>query len=328
MCRTGSIPRGMPRSRLVLLTLLAAALAPATASAACPNGPGTVWVDYAAYAVYDTPVESVLARPGTLLAVQNPKWRDSYQAKGADTVGWYMRLLSIVGTVNDPKPRSQVLAKVPQLATLAREMTSCTRPWLTLNEMQAVQVDEPATYAQRRFRANVLALAKALDNRGVRVLLLMPRIPLENTRYRSYWRELSTHADLVYEAYTWSSLTVNRLGDVAARNYLRNKWTETMQRLKRFVVSMRHAGIVIPYWSRPRRAPSGRENLSDARWFRLTRIKTLAVGDVARSMDLGTIWSWGWQTNPKVGEVDPDKPMAACYYLQARDPSLCDPATL
>ena len=178
MCRTGSIPRGMPRSRLVLLTLLAAALAPATASAACPNGPGTVWVDYAAYAVYDTPVESVLARPGTLLAVQNPKWRDSYQAKGADTVGWYMRLLSIVGTVNDPKPRSQVLAKVPQLATLAREMTSCTRPWLTLNEMQAVQVDEPATYAQRRFRANVLALAKALDNRGVRVLLLMPRIPL------------------------------------------------------------------------------------------------------------------------------------------------------
>ena len=44
--------------------------------------------------------------------------------EGADTVGWYMRLLAIVGTVKDPKPRSQVLAKVPQLATLAREMTS------------------------------------------------------------------------------------------------------------------------------------------------------------------------------------------------------------
>ena len=193
--------------------------------------------------------------------------------------------------------------------------------------MQAVQVHEPATYAQRRFRANVLALAKALDDRGVRVLLLMPRIPLENTRYRSYWRELSTHADLVYEAYTWSSLTVNRLGDVAARNYLRNKWTETMQRLKRFVVSMRHAGIVIPYWSRPRRAPSGRRPL------RRPLVQADADQDARgrgrrRADGLGTIWSWGWQTNPKVGEVDPDKPMAACYYLQARDPSLCDPATL
>jgi hypothetical protein len=318
----------MRRFRLILLTLVVAAIAPATASAACPSGPGTVWVDYAAYAVYNTPVENVLAQPGTLLGVQNPKWRDSYQAKGADTVGWYMRLLSIVGTVNDPKPRSQVLAKVPHLAQLARDMTSCTTPWLTLNEMQAVQIDEPASYNQRRFRANVLTLAKALDNRGVRVLLLMPRIPLDNTRYRAYWRELSRHADLVYEAYTWSTLTVNRLGDAAARAYMRGKWTDAMRRLKRFVVSMNRAGIVIPYWSRPARSPTGREHLSDARWFRAVRLRTLAVKDVAGNMGLGTVWSWGWQTNPKVGEVDPDKPRAACYYLQARDPSLCDPATL
>ena len=90
---------------------------------------------------------------------------------------------------------------------------------------------------------------------------------------------------------------------------------------------MDRAGIVIPYWSRPARAPSGREGLSDARWFRAVRLRTLAAGDVARLMNLGTIWSWGWQTNPKVGEVDADKPRAACHYLWARDPSLCNPWT-
>ena len=213
MRHSGSITRSMRRSRLILLTLLVAAIAPATASAACPTGPGAVWVDYAAFAVYNTPVERVLARPGTILGVQNEKWRDSYQSRGADTAGWYMRLLGLVGTVNNPKPRSQVLARVPELVALAREMTTCDEPWLALNEMQAVQIAEPATSAQRRFRDNVLALARALDNQGVRVILMMPRIPLEKTRYRAYWRELSTHAELVYEAYTWSTLTVNRLGD-------------------------------------------------------------------------------------------------------------------
>ena len=178
MHRQGSITRGMRRSRLILLTLLAAAIAPATASAACPTGPGTVWVDYAAYAVYNTPVENVLAQPGTLLGVQNPKWRDSYQAKGADTVGWYMRLLSIVGTVNDPKPRSQVLDKVPHLASLARDMTSCTTPWLTFNEMQAVQIDEPVTYNAAPLPRERPHPRQGADNRGVRVLLFMPRIPL------------------------------------------------------------------------------------------------------------------------------------------------------
>ena len=62
---------------------------------------------------------------------------------------------------------------------------------------------------------------------------------------------------------------------------MRGKWTDAMKRLKRFVVSMDRAGIVIPYWSRPARAPSGREGLSDARWFRAVRLRTLAAGDVA-----------------------------------------------
>jgi hypothetical protein len=316
----------MRRSRLFLLTLLVAAIAPATAAAACPTGPEVTWVDYGAYGVYNTPVENVLARPGTVLGVQNEKWRDSYQDAGADTAGWHMRLLGIVGAVNSPKPKSEVLAKVPSLAALARDMTTCATPWLALNEMQAVQTPEPASYTQRRFRDNVLALSKALHDRGVRVFLMMPRIPLDNTRYRSYWRQLSFHADLVYEAFTFKSRDVLKLGDVGGRRHLRLRWADAVRRLKTFVVPARRAGLVIPYWTH--NANSGREGLSDAAWYRLTRIKTLAANDVGVNQELGSIWSWGWQTNPRVGEVDADKPRAACHYLNARDPALCDPSTL
>ena len=44
-------------------------------------------------------------------------------------------------------------------------------------------------------------------------------------------------------------------------------------------------------------------------------------------MRLASVWSWGWGTFSEAGR-DPDKPTAACIYLWARSPSLCDgPAT-
>ena len=227
---------------------LGAALAPATAAAACPHGPGPVWVEAAAYGGHDTPVEQhPRASRHAARRVQNDEWPDSYRARGADTVGWYMRLLSIVGTVTNPKPREPCSPRSPASATLAREMTSCARPWLTLNEMQAVQSHEPDVYAQRRFRANVLVLAKALDNRGVRVLLLMPRIPLENTRYRTYWRTLSRYTDYVYEAYTWKTREAIRRTDAGARKYFRDKWTASFKRLKSFTVQPGDIWLMIPY---------------------------------------------------------------------------------
>ncbi|HXV96539.1 MAG TPA: hypothetical protein VD695_08320 [Gaiellaceae bacterium] len=316
----------MRRSRLLLLALLAAAIAPAAASAACPTGPGPVWAEHAAYGVYNTPVERILARPGTVLGVQNETWRDSYQAAGADTAGWYMQLPALVGGVFSPKPKAQVLAKVPALVSLANRMTTCDEPWLALNEMLTVHSREPLGYSQRRFRENVLALAKALHEDGVHVFLLMPRIPLDRTRYRTYWRQLSLHTDLVYEAYTFNSREVIKRGDAGGTRYLRLRWAGAIERLKKFVVAPSRAGLMIPYWTHNK--GSGREGLSDNAWFRLTRIKTRAATTVGTNHGLGSLWSWGWQTNRRVGEVDPDKPKAACHYLNERDPALCDPASL
>ena len=230
----------MRRSRLSLLVFamlaLGAAMAPGTAAAACPLGPGPIWAEAAAFGVHDTPVEQILARPGTLLGVSNDDWADSYRSRGAETAGWHMQLPAIVGTLSNPKTRAAVLSKIPSLSNLAHRITTCDPPWLALNEMLTVQSPEPIGYGQRRFRENVLLLAKELDARGVRVILFMPRIPHAKTRYRSYWRTLSRYTDYVYEAYTWKTREAIRRSDAGARKYFRDKWTAAVKRLKTFTV--------------------------------------------------------------------------------------------
>jgi len=310
--------------RIVFAASVAAALAPAWA-AACPLGPAPVWAEYGGIGVYDTPVASVLARPGVTFGLGSDAKAAEYQSDGALTVGWHMHLQNIVGMPRSAAARSSVLARIPQLVSLARRMSPCDPPWLALNEIVGIQQPEPLTRSQLRYRGNVLALAKGLKARGVRVLLLLPRVPNANTRYKSYWRQLSYQATLVYEAYSFSSRRAISLGEVRGTRYLRETWTETIRRLRPFVVRPGRMGIMIPYWSKHHL--SGRVGLSDPGWFRLTRMKVRAARAVANAQGLSTIWSWGWQTNAN-GERDADKPKAACVYLHERDPALCDPTAM
>jgi hypothetical protein len=307
---------------IVSIACLGAALAPAAASA-CPLGPGPIWSDYAGFGVRNYPVESVLSRPNVTLAVGTPAWAEDYEAAGARTVGWHMGLSNLIGLPRKPLTRAAVLRKVPSLVTLARANTTCDPSWLVLNEMLAARLPEPLTRAQLRYRDNLYVLSRELNERGVRVVVLLPRIPLSKTRYRSYWRRLSWKADLVFETYSFSSRTTINRGMVGGRRYLRETWTGALRRLRPFVVRPSRMGIMVPYWSR--HPVSGRVGLSDPAWFRLTRIKVRATKDVAAAQRLGTVFSWGWGTNPARGERDPDKPRTACVYLNERDPALCSP---
>ena len=314
--------------RVILIAALAtlgAALAPSTA-AACPLGPGPIWSDFAGWGVRGYPVASVLSRPNVTLAVGTETWAQEYEADGARTVGWHMRLSDLIGAPSRPLTRTAVLRKVPRLVTHARANTTCDPPWLVLNEMLAARVPEPLTRAQLRYRDNLYVLSRALAERGVRVVVLLPRVPLSNTRYPRYWRRLSWKAHLVYEAYSFRSRTAISRGEVGGRRYLRTTWTDSLRRLRPFVVRPSRMGIMIPYWSR--HPISGRVGLADAGWFRLTRMKVRATKDVAAAMRIGTVFSWGWGTNPVSGERDPDKAKTACVYLNERDPGLCDPTTM
>jgi hypothetical protein len=68
----------------------------------------------------------------------------------------------------------------------------------------------------------------------------------------------------------------------------------------------------------------GREGLAPrSRWFSVGKWQALAVRQVARELRLAHLWSWGWAQRDERSN-DPDKTYAACVWLWARDPGLCD----
>jgi hypothetical protein len=83
-------------------------------------------------------------------------------------------------------------------------------------------------------------------------------------------------------------------------------------------------GIVLGFHSAPTPGIGGRQGLQPREaWFRVVKWEALAARQVAADDGLSSIWSWGWGTfGPE--SADPDKAAAACVWLWARDPSLCD----
>ena len=65
-----------------------------------------------------------------------------------------------------------------------------------------------------------------------------------------------------------------------------------------------------------------------AAWLEIVKLQSQAGLVVARELALSTVWSWGWGTFATPGSADPDKQAAACTYLWARDPALCDAPAL
>jgi hypothetical protein len=81
-------------------------------------------------------------------------------------------------------------------------------------------------------------------------------------------------------------------------------------------------GLILGFQSGP--GKGGREGLRPREaWFEVVKLEALAARQVASDLGLASIWSWGWGTFDTRG-ADPDKPTAACVYLWARDPALCD----
>jgi hypothetical protein len=68
----------------------------------------------------------------------------------------------------------------------------------------------------------------------------------------------------------------------------------------------------------------GRQGLQPkSAWLEIVKLEALAAKQVAADTHVEGIWSWGWPSFSAAGD-DPDKPAAACVYLWARDPALCD----
>ena len=68
---------------------------------------------------------------------------------------------------------------------------------------------------------------------------------------------------------------------------------------------------------------SNRGTMNAVPWFEHVKMQALAAKQVAKETGIGSVWSWGWIAR-NAAQADPDKEAAACVYLWARDPRLCN----
>ncbi|MEX2613961.1 MAG: hypothetical protein WD380_10320, partial [Gaiellaceae bacterium] len=113
-----------------------------------------------------------------------------------------------------------------------------------------------------------------------------------------------------------------RDGAVDGSRRLRTRHRKSAAKLLAVGVPATRIGLMIGFQTGP--GTGGREGLQPrSRWFDIAKWQAFAAAQVARELRLSHVWSWGWaQRNERSN--DPDKTYAACVWLWARDPGLCD----
>ena len=295
---------------------------PATGSAALSCGlPETqpVWLDFA-----DSSVSfwrERFARPGVVVATGGPELAAEARAAGAATVHWDMYLRKRVGTPSDPADTALIEQRADSLFDYAVAVSGCQQPLIALNELWGASLPTPLTPTAERYRANVLRFVSRLAARGGRPALLVSSEPYTAGDAAAWWKSVAAVSDLVLENYANANL-IWREGPVDGSRRLRMRHRQSAAKLLALGIPSSRIGIMIGFQTGP--GTGGREGLAPrSRWFSVAKWHALAVRQVARELRLAHLWSWGWaQRNERSN--DPDKTFAACVWLWARDPGLCD----
>jgi len=305
-----------------LLALLAWPGSGSTASTALSCGlpeTETTWIDFA-----DSSVSfwrERFARPGVVIATGGPGIATEARAAGAGTVHWDMYLRKRVGTPSDPADPSLIDKRADALFDYAVSVTGCQTPLIALNELWGASLPTPLTPTADRYRANVLRFVSRLSERGGRPALLVSSEPFTGGDAATWWKALGAVSDLVLESYANANL-IWRDGSVDGSRRLRVRYRQSAARLLALGIPASRIGIMIGFQTGA--GAGGREGLQPrARWFDVVKWQALAVRQVARELDLGHVWSWGWAQRDARSN-DPDKTYAACVWLWSRDTRLCD----
>jgi len=110
-------------------------------------------------------------------------------------------------------------------------------------------------------------------------------------------------------------------GPVMGSRTLRMLFRRRIAEFTSIGISPRKLGLMLGFHTTP--GSGGRERAPRADWLQVTKLQALAARQVAKELNLRSVWSWGWGVW-SVGETDADKPAAACVYLWARSAKLCD----
>lgn len=295
---------------------------PATGSAALSCGlpeEQPVWLDFA-----DSSVSfwrERFARPGVVVATGGPELAAEARAAGAATVHWDMHLGKRVGTPSEPADPALIEKRADSLFDYAVTVTGCEQPMIALNELSGASLPTPLTATTERYRANVLRFLSRLAARGARPALLVSSEPYTSGDAAPWWKSVAAVSDIVLENYSNANL-IWREGPVDGSRRLRVRHRRSAATLLALGIPSSRIGIMIGFQTGP--GTGGREGLVPrSRWFSVAKWQALAVRQVARELRLAHLWSWGWaQRNERSN--DPDKTYAACVWLWAREPGLCD----
>ena len=281
--------------------------------------PQPAWIDFADGSV--TFWRERFARPGVIVATGGPDLAAEARTAGAATVHWDMYLRKRVGTPSEPADADLIARRADSLFDYAVSVSGCERPLIALNEMWGASLPTPLTPTAERYRANVLRFVTRLSERGGRPALLVSSEPFTGGDAATWWRAVGQVSDIVLEKYANANL-IWRDGAVDGSRRLRTGYRASAAKLFAIGIPPSRVGLMIGFQTGA--GAGGREGLQPrSRWFDVAKWQAFAAEQVSRELHLTHVWSWGWaQRNERSN--DPDKTYAACVWLWARDPGLCD----
>jgi hypothetical protein len=310
------------RALLILLAAVAfAALSRPAAAAPCglPDAK-PLWVDFGAPELL-----ARFGRPGVVVAGSGAEYPAKARALGAKTVAWDMYLSARVGTPMAPAEPGLLPARADRYFDFAVLSAGCPDPVIGMNELFGASTPTPWTPTTARYRANVLEWARLLKAKGGHPVLLVSSEPFTGGDAGGWWRELAEVADIALEKY-FNAPAIHRAGPELGSRRMRTSMRDSLAKLFAVGVPPSKLGVVLAYQTR--RGTGGREGLEPAgAWFEVAKLQALAAKQVARELGIAQVWSWGWGFFNEQAR-DPDKLGAACVWLWARDPRLCDAGAL
>jgi hypothetical protein len=274
---------------------------------------GTVWIDFADGSV---PFWHRFARPGIVAAASNYLFPPRLRAAGAKTVYWDFYLNNRVGTPDRPTSPEVARDWAQRIFFRAQGSSGCSRPWMALNELFGAHLTTPWTATNARYRHNVIIFLRTLRELGARPFLLISSRPYTEGDAGLWWREAAHYADLVQEVY-YSGKLIHREGAITGSRIMRNRFREAVKTFTDLGIPPRKVGLMLGFQA------SNRGTMNAIPWFEHVKMQALAAKQVARETGIGSVWSWGWLAR-NAAQADPDKEAAACVYLWARNPRLCN----
>jgi hypothetical protein len=278
-----------------------------------------MWVDFGDGSVPFW--DRIFRRPGLVVAASNFLMPPQLRAAGAKTVYFDLHLRTRVGTPTEPLTLSETLDWGDRMFLRAAASAGCAQPVMALNELFGAGTVTPWTEKNAQYRANVLGFIQRLSGRGARPVLLVSSPPYTGGEAGDWWRQVAASADIVRQVY-FSGRHINKLGPVLGSRVMRDALRRAVTDFTSIGIPSSRVGLMLGFQSR--RGTGGREGLRPKQaWYRVVKLEALAARLVANELKIGSVWSWGWGAWSDA-ERDPDKEAAACVWLWARDPKLCD----